>query len=200
MGRLVVIPIDESENSQRAFDFFTSELLRPDDQVILLHIYQTPHLPSVSFATGASLPVDEWQKMISTQIESTKKIMDHYERTCEEKKIPKQTLLETGKPSDVICKIAKEKQATMIVMGSRGLNAMRRTFMGSVSNDVLHHSSVPVMVVPPPNHWAGLFRAYGAIRGTIKIWLFPLFYWTGLLELLTPSEELLLYDPSTFST
>ena len=38
-------------------------------------------------------------------------------------------------------------------MGSRGLNTLRRTFMGSVSDYVLHHVHVPVMIVPPAHEW-----------------------------------------------
>nr|KAG5699303.1 hypothetical protein BaRGS_004240 [Batillaria attramentaria]KAG5704301.1 hypothetical protein BaRGS_012610 [Batillaria attramentaria] len=36
--------------------------------------------------------------------------------------------------------------AIMIVVGSRGMNAIRRTFMGSVSDSIVHHAHVPVLV------------------------------------------------------
>ena len=49
-----------------------------------------------------------------------------------------------------ICKMAKENGATTIVMGQRGLGAIRRTFLGSSSDYVLHHAHVPVAVIPPP--------------------------------------------------
>ena len=48
----------------------------------------------------------------------------------------------------MICDLAKEKNADLIVMGSRGLNALRRTFLGSVSEYVLHHAHIPTTVVP----------------------------------------------------
>lgn len=63
--------------------------------------------------------------------------------------LKKKTLLESGKPGEAICAAAKKENASMIVMGSRGLNAIRRTFVGSVSDYVLHHTHVPVTVVPP---------------------------------------------------
>ncbi|PVD25272.1 hypothetical protein C0Q70_15770 [Pomacea canaliculata] len=40
--------------------------------------------------------------------------------------------------------------AIMIVVGSRGLNAIRRTFMGSVSDSIVHHASCPVLVCRHP--------------------------------------------------
>lgn len=41
---------------------------------------------------------------------------------------------------------AKEFEATMIIIGSRGQGKLRRTIMGSISDYVLHHSDVPVMI------------------------------------------------------
>ena len=39
---------------------------------------------------------------------------------------------------------------TMIVLGSRSLGMIKRTIFGSVSDKVLHKSSVPVLVVRIP--------------------------------------------------
>ena len=49
-----------------------------------------------------------------------------------------------------ICKIAKDHSASVIVTGQRGLGAIRRTILGSVSDYVIHHSHIPTVVVPPP--------------------------------------------------
>lgn len=49
-----------------------------------------------------------------------------------------------------ICDIAKANKAKLLVIGQRGLGAIRRTFLGSVSDYVIHHTHVPVLLVPPP--------------------------------------------------
>lgn len=51
-----------------------------------------------------------------------------------------------GKPGEVICKIAEEEGAQLIITGTRGLGKIRRTFLGSVSDFILHHAHVPVLV------------------------------------------------------
>jgi nucleotide-binding universal stress UspA family protein len=43
--------------------------------------------------------------------------------------------------------LAEELGAGLIVMGSRGLDRMRRALMGSVSDAVVHHAHCPVLVV-----------------------------------------------------
>ena len=42
----------------------------------------------------------------------------------------------------------KDHGMRMIVMGSRGLNAVLRSVLGSVSTGVLHHAPCPVTIVP----------------------------------------------------
>lgn len=52
-------------------------------------------------------------------------------------------------PGEGIVKTAIELDADMIIMGSRGLGTIRRTILGSVSDYVVHHANVPVVVCPP---------------------------------------------------
>ena len=51
----------------------------------------------------------------------------------------------------MICKLAEDENAQFIIMGSRGVGTLRRTFLGSVSDYIVHHSHIPVAVVPPPH-------------------------------------------------
>ena len=53
---------------------------------------------------------------------------------------------ESGKPGDTIIKTAKQENARLIVIGSRGLSRFKRTFQGSVSDYVLHRASCPVCI------------------------------------------------------
>lgn len=51
-----------------------------------------------------------------------------------------------GDPGHAILTTAEECKATCIVVGSRGVGSLRRTIMGSVSDYILHHSNIPVLV------------------------------------------------------
>ena len=63
------------------------------------------------------------------------------------------TRFETAKdPGHGIITIADAENAKLIVMGTRGLDRIRRTLLGSVSDYVVRHSKVPILVCPNPNH------------------------------------------------
>jgi nucleotide-binding universal stress UspA family protein len=52
-----------------------------------------------------------------------------------------------GDPAHTIIDISERFSCDLIVMGARGNSALRSALMGSVSNEVLHASAVPVVIV-----------------------------------------------------
>jgi nucleotide-binding universal stress UspA family protein len=54
-----------------------------------------------------------------------------------------------GFPAEVL--IDASRDADMIVLGSRGTGGFGRLLMGSVTSQVAHHATCPVLIVPPEN-------------------------------------------------
>jgi nucleotide-binding universal stress UspA family protein len=52
-----------------------------------------------------------------------------------------------GDPAHTIVEISERFGCDMIVMGARGTSALRSAMLGSVSNEVLHASGMPVVIV-----------------------------------------------------
>jgi nucleotide-binding universal stress UspA family protein len=60
-----------------------------------------------------------------------------------------ETILRQGEAAHAILAAARETQAQIIVMGTRGRGAISQALLGSTAADVLRESPVPVAVVPP---------------------------------------------------
>jgi nucleotide-binding universal stress UspA family protein len=58
-----------------------------------------------------------------------------------------ETHLRAGEPDKEIVRLSEELGAGTIVIGSRGLGAVRRALMGGVSESVVRHAHCPVFVV-----------------------------------------------------
>lgn len=54
----------------------------------------------------------------------------------------------TGQIAEEILRVAKDIDASVIVMGTRGLSDAKSLLLGSVAHAVVHHSACPVLLVP----------------------------------------------------
>jgi nucleotide-binding universal stress UspA family protein len=66
-----------------------------------------------------------------------------------------ETHLVAGSAAVEICKLAAERKADLIIMGSRGHRPLAAALLGSVAAHVVRHAHCPVMVVPDPDRVNG---------------------------------------------
>src|SRR5699024_12183633 len=50
-------------------------------------------------------------------------------------------------PGIHVCKYAEENEIDLIIVGSRGLGKVKNIFLGSVSNNIVHHAKCPILVI-----------------------------------------------------
>ena len=58
------------------------------------------------------------------------------------------TLVKEGSIAQTILQVAEELNADIIVMGSHSKRWLENMLMGSITEYVLHHSSVPLLIIP----------------------------------------------------
>ncbi len=58
------------------------------------------------------------------------------------------TVLLDGRPAAAIVGFARDEAVDLLVVGSHGEGAMSAAFLGSTALKLLHHSTIPVLVVP----------------------------------------------------
>lgn len=69
-------------------------------------------------------------------------------RLAEDAGVECETVASSGSVVDEICRLARERDVRMIVIGAHGWGAFRRLVFGSVSTGVMHDAPCPVLVVP----------------------------------------------------
>ncbi|KXJ07051.1 uncharacterized protein LOC110251700 [Exaiptasia diaphana] len=148
--RRVVLAIDGSEHSHRAFEFYCENLYHENDLLLVIHAFELPSMPAAPYPYGYAY-YKEWDDLVRAADDEAKERLEKVGRQCQEKKYKFKLFKESGKAGEVICKFASDENADMIIMGSRGLGTVRRTFLGSVSDYTVHHAHIPVAVIPPPH-------------------------------------------------
>lgn len=74
-------------------------------------------------------------------------VLDRARKELEDYNGKVEFLLKNGNPGNRILKVAEEGEYDLIIMGSRGLNAVSRVMIGSVSNKVVNRANISVLIV-----------------------------------------------------
>ncbi|CAH3154165.1 unnamed protein product [Porites evermanni] len=149
---VVIIPVDGSKNSERAVDWYLAHLHLKGDRVVFLHAFDPPPMQSAKHTSvDFKNSYDEWCVVIQKAQDKARFLLKEYDQkfVALKDKLSYKLIHDTGRAGEVIVSYIKKEQATCIVMGCRGLGKLRRTLLGSVSDYVVRHSTIPVIVVPP---------------------------------------------------
>ncbi len=94
---------------------------------------------------GMAFPVDEYEKGAS---ENASSILATVQREAEASGVPCETVHVSDQyPAEGIIASAKAQGCDLIVMASHGRRGISRLLIGSQANQVVVHSTVPVLVV-----------------------------------------------------
>ncbi|XP_062592754.1 universal stress protein in QAH/OAS sulfhydrylase 3'region-like [Saccostrea cucullata] len=144
--RTVVVAVDGSDQADKAFKWYCENVYRAGDHVIV--VFGAEY--KVSFMPGqvSETRLKEIQDEMSKEHQRVEALTNKYVSQLRERNIKGEATPITGKkPEEAIISKAEEVGAAMIVMGTRGLGTIRRTLMGSVSDYIVHHARIPVIVV-----------------------------------------------------
>ncbi len=139
----ILVPIDFSAVSQRAVELAIELASATSAKVWLVHV-AAPDPDFVGFGAGPSYVRD--QRADELKKEHTE--IQEMAKDLQAKGIQAEGLLVQGPTSSTIVEEAESLKADLIVMGSHGHGAIYKTFVGSVSQQVLGDSPVPVLIVP----------------------------------------------------
>lgn len=148
----VLIALDYNPTAQKVAEVGFEMAKAMKAEVTLVHIVSDPlYYSSVEYSPIMGFNgFMETAQMELNNVESLKKASLHYldkSRHHLGDKLIK-TMVAEGDFADSILKVAKEIHADVIVMGSHSRKWLENVIMGSVTEKVLHHTSIPLFIIP----------------------------------------------------
>ena len=132
----ILVALDGSKNSQRGLD-------------MAIHFARQHHAKLTGIHVICSIPKD-FQKLTYPEkplLIEAEKIMGNAKKISAQNGILFEKKISFGAIGSEIIKFAKSLDYDVIVIGARGRGAIKEIFLGSVSNYVIHKSSIPVLLV-----------------------------------------------------
>jgi nucleotide-binding universal stress UspA family protein len=87
------------------------------------------------------------QLLIEQQIEAAQTLLAHYRQEALNQAVIIEADYHVGDAGHLLCQVAKDWQADLIVVGRRGRSGLAEALLGSVSNYVVHHAPCSVLVI-----------------------------------------------------
>ncbi|KAA1174427.1 universal stress protein [Marinobacter salinexigens] len=147
MFKRILVAVDGSRTSLKALDkAIDLQKLMPETEIYILCVYKHHSLFEASLSIGRPDEMDIPDKVLS---DYAKGVVNHAKELAKEHGATKvRGFVKAGKPSRVIIKFAVEKEADLIVVGTKGTNSDKDgVFLGSVSHRVASRAKCPVLVV-----------------------------------------------------
>jgi nucleotide-binding universal stress UspA family protein len=136
--KTILVPVDFSPASERAFRFAWSLASEYGSHLIVLHVPEPAPLASYSELEKAIDHDSGYRHRLEMEL---RKYQPGYHFTEVEHR------LQLGDPADEIVRTAAETPCDLIVMGTHGRQGLERLLIGSVTTKVLRRARCPVLVV-----------------------------------------------------
>jgi nucleotide-binding universal stress UspA family protein len=143
--RRVLVPLDGSEAALAALDPAGAGNLAAAlaAEVLLLHVVAPgPSWPPFGSRGGGSGGAADDPAAARGQLEDSVVVL-------RDRGLSAQSLLESGPPAPTIARVAAEQGVDAIAMATHGRTGLARLVMGSVADETLRRSPVPVLLVRP---------------------------------------------------
>ncbi len=137
-----LLATDGSEYSKAAALFLSGFDLVEGDHLDILHVISQPG--------GFGESYEHYDRLFRVQQKLGEKILDETRGYFKTTKAAVAVHLYQGYPYHEILQAAKENNADIIVIGSRGLMGVESFLLGSVTRKVAINAPMPVLVVKPP--------------------------------------------------
>lgn len=148
----VLIALDYNPTAQKVAEEGFSMAKAMNAEVTLLHVISDPvnytstgHVLIMGFVGKMDIPPmgkDSVDALKTASVEFLEKLKLH----LGDKSI--QTVVKEGDCAEAILKTAKEIHADIIVLGTHSQKWLENILIGSVAESVLHHTSIPLFIVP----------------------------------------------------
>lgn len=139
----IVVGVDGSDGSKVAAERAVAIARHWKSKLLLVTVVRTPE---GWWGIGGAPPTPE--ALSAAMVDGQQRILGEMEEHLDLDGIDYETVEELGDPTTGLIAVSERRHADLVVIGRRGAGLAERVLMGSVADRIVHHSEVPVLVVP----------------------------------------------------
>ena len=150
MFKHILVPNDGSELSQDAVRHAVSFSKEIGAKITAFHV--KPEYPVTYYGEGVLIDTTSPEKFDELAETQAKELLDFVQNLCQEAGVPSDSLTAVSDaPCEAIVTAAKECGCDLILMASHGRHGLTSFLLGSQTQKVVTHSTIPVLVYRTAN-------------------------------------------------
>lgn len=135
----ILVPVDFSSSSERALREAAELATAHQARLLLLHVVQDIHYPTVEVLEHYGMP-----DLHAQMRERARQRLEELAQRCG---APARTILREGEPASEIADLAQEERVDLVVIAPHGRTALERFLLGSTAERVVRVAPCSVLVV-----------------------------------------------------
>jgi nucleotide-binding universal stress UspA family protein len=139
MFRKIVFANEGSPAGDRALLYLEHLARQGASEVVVLHAYEVP---------SCYRTTDAYEDLHASFEQAAWAVVDDAVEELQAAEVSARGLIHEGSAARAILEVAKEENASLIVLGTRGPSSAAGLLLGSVSTEVLRYARCPVLSVP----------------------------------------------------
>ena len=145
MYKKILVATDGSENSKHAMNFAMETAAKWNAELLILTVIPRP-LSYLTPLDGNPIYIPQFDEDLKNAYSDINMQAAETVMKCQPE-IKVRSLLERGRPAEIIIEVADKEDADLVIIGSRGLGGISGWVLGSTSRHVVDCCKKPVLIV-----------------------------------------------------
>uniref|UniRef100_A0ACD5Z038 Uncharacterized protein n=1 Tax=Avena sativa TaxID=4498 RepID=A0ACD5Z038_AVESA len=151
---VVLVGVDDSEHSYGALEwavrYVATAGAAAEAEVALVVVHAKQGASSVVSVGGAAVVGDVVSHVEADLRRKAEEVVEKARSLCVANGVECVVEVTEGEPKHALCNAVEKHGADLLVVGSHGYGAIKRAFLGSVSDYCAHHANCSVVLVKQP--------------------------------------------------
>jgi len=142
----ILAPTDFSPASNNALQYAVGLAAETNAKLFVFHAYRIPEVTDAAYPIGGMYP-DGMVDSNDIKKEVNEEMNGVIETILKDKNVNYESIISAGFAEENILSAIEKNEIDLVVMGTRGANALQEIF-GSTTSHIISHTHVPVLVIP----------------------------------------------------
>jgi nucleotide-binding universal stress UspA family protein len=152
MYKRILVPLDLSDLAETIIPHAVEIALCFKAEVLLFHVsssYAEVFQRTMPAGTSSTMNSEIIEQIVNSEANTGRRYLDRLAQRYQSEPLEIRQILAQGSPARTILQYCEDQGVSLITMSTHGKSGLTRTLLGSVADEVMRESRLPVLLLRP---------------------------------------------------